>query len=240
MTIYILKYTFIFISGSIVGWCIEFFWRRFFDEPKRWGNPGFLNGPWLPVYGFGTIILYQISKLNISIYILPAIFIMVLTVLEYIAGIIFLRFFKIRLWDYSRNRFNLQGIICPLYSFLWGVLGTLFYLFIYPVLIKYLNNLLLNLELSFFVGMFFGIIVLDLFLSFNLAGRIKVLVSEFEGSFNLNYEVFKIELRDRFEKGVKNRTKFLLPFRGEVGNTLKTRVKEHKDKIILSIKKNKS
>lgn len=236
MTISILKYAFIFISGTIVGWCIEFFWRRFFDKPKRWGNPGFLNGPWLPIYGFGTVILFQISKLGISIYILPIIFIVVLTTLEYIAGIVFLRLFKIRLWDYRNNRFNLHGIICPLYAFYWGVLGTFFHLVIYPILTKYLNSLLLNLELSFFVGMFFGVMVLDLFVSFNLASRIKILVSDFGGAFNLNYEIFKLELRDRFEKGVKNRTHFLLPFNGELGATLKSRVKEHKEKILESIK----
>lgn len=237
MTLILLRYTFIFISGAIVGWCIEFFWRRFFDETKRWGNPGFLNGPWLPVYGFGTVILFQISKLGISILYLPIIFLVTLTILEFLAGIVFINFFNIRLWDYRKNRFNIKGIICPLYSLFWGILGTFFNLVIYPLLIRYLNRILQNLELSFFVGFFFGFFILDMVVSFNLAGRIKKLVQEAEGIINLDYERFKLELRDRFEKGVKNRTLFLLPFNGEVGSTLKSRVLEHRNRIIKTIKR---
>lgn len=237
MAINLLKFTSIFISGSIIGWVIEFFWRRYFDKSKRWGNPGFLSGPWLPVYGFGTLILFFISSMNISIYYLPIIITLVLTTLEFIAGIIFLNIYKIRLWDYTNNKFNIKGIICPFYSFLWLLLGMIFYFFIYPPLQHILDMLFLNLEYSFFIGILVGIYILDLFNSFNLAARIKMIVSELEGLINLDYEVFKLELRDRIEKGVKNRTHFLLPFNGEMGSTFKSRVIEHKNRLVKVIKK---
>lgn len=236
MAISLLKYTLLFISGSMIGWVIEFFWRRFFDKTKRWGNPGFLSGPWLPVYGFGTLLLFYISNLNISLYFLPILIAIILTSLEYVAGIIFLKVYKIRLWDYTSNRFNVNGLICPFYSFLWMLLGIFFYLIINPVLNNLQNQLFHNLEYSFFIGLIVGIYIIDLFTAFNLAARIKKIVSEIDELIHLDYEVFKLELRDRIEKGVKNRTHFLLPFNGEMGNSFKSRVIEHKNKLLEAVK----
>ena len=56
-----------------------------------------------------------------------------MTLVEFIAGSIFIRGMHVALWDYSDNRFNYQGIICPLYSFFWGVLGAGYYFLIHPV-----------------------------------------------------------------------------------------------------------
>ncbi|MBR0031622.1 MAG: hypothetical protein IJP61_04990, partial [Treponema sp.] len=50
----LLVLTFLFFAGSIIGWGIELFWRRFFSKnnpEKKWINPGFLTGPYLPLYG---------------------------------------------------------------------------------------------------------------------------------------------------------------------------------------------
>ena len=47
---------FLFMFGSVAGWVLELFFRRIFSM-KKWINPGFLNGPYLPMYGFGTVIV---------------------------------------------------------------------------------------------------------------------------------------------------------------------------------------
>ena len=39
-----------------------------------------------------------------------------MTATEYIAGVLSLRVMKVRLWDYSNNFGNIQGIICPKFS----------------------------------------------------------------------------------------------------------------------------
>ena len=42
---------FIFCLGSTFGSIVELFFRRIVH--KKWGNQGFLIGPYLPTYGFG-------------------------------------------------------------------------------------------------------------------------------------------------------------------------------------------
>ena len=60
----------LFVFGSLIGWVIELFFRRFVSQ-KKWMNPGFLVGPYLPIYGFGTVGLYGLSNLDLSIIGLP-------------------------------------------------------------------------------------------------------------------------------------------------------------------------
>jgi len=226
--ILILKFLLIFMIGTTLGWIIEIFWRRFYGKARRWINPGFLNGPWLPLYGFGSIVLFLICDNVTPVYLRLIIFFFVLTFLEYIAGRIFVGHFKIQLWDYSNNKGNIQGIICPFYSFLWTILGLVFSYTLFPLLQRDISHLLNNLELSFFIGIFLGIFSVDLWQSFNLAARIKIFVNESEEKWQVDFEKFKLELRDRIESGIKNRTHFLLPFYGELGSSLKERLKKHR------------
>ena len=61
--------TFLFFVGSVAGWVLELFYRRFFsrNNPERkWINPGFLTGPYLPLYGFSLVILFSLSHINVT------------------------------------------------------------------------------------------------------------------------------------------------------------------------------
>ena len=55
----------LFVIGSLTGYVIELFYRRFVSQ-KRWVNPGFMVGPYIPLYGFGVILLYAISNFGIA------------------------------------------------------------------------------------------------------------------------------------------------------------------------------
>lgn len=46
----------------------------------------------------------------------------VITACEFLCGMIVNVKFKMKVWDYSKYRFNIKGQICPLYSFLWTLL----------------------------------------------------------------------------------------------------------------------
>lgn len=223
----LLKYFLIFSFGTILGWGIEVFWRRFFGLAKRWINPGFLSGPWLPLYGFGSVFLYLMCLSEPPLYVLAPLFLIILTGLEYLAGIIFISYFKIKLWDYSGNRGNIRGLICPFYSILWMALGVFFYLVIYPQLNEMVETLYGHPELSFFIGIYGGLFAADLWHSFNLAARIKTFVNGTGERLSVDFEQFKLELRDRVQEGVINRTHFLLPFHGELGASLREQLKKH-------------
>lgn len=52
---------YLFFFGGVGGWVLELFFRRFFsgaNPERKWLNPGFLFGPCLPLYGFGTVLLF--------------------------------------------------------------------------------------------------------------------------------------------------------------------------------------
>jgi uncharacterized membrane protein len=225
------------MMGTFLGWFIELFWRRFFGLARRWINPGFLNGPWLPLYGFGTIALYFISSLPLTIYLKSLIFLIGLTALEYIGGLIFVNIYKIKLWDYSKNKGNIKGIICPFYSVLWTLLGLFFYYVLFPRLQGNVTRLLSHLELSFFIGIYAGVFTVDLFQSFNLANQIKLLIKESSGKWHVDFEKYKLEIRDRIkiipsgESVARKRfikPHFLLPFHGESILSLKDGLTLHR------------
>ena len=50
---YILILAFLFFAGCLIGWGIEVIFRRFepSNKARKWINPGFLIGPYLPLYG---------------------------------------------------------------------------------------------------------------------------------------------------------------------------------------------
>lgn len=48
------------------------------------------------------------------------------TALELVFGLIFNVVFKMHVWDYSSQPFNLFGQICPKFSFVWMALALLF------------------------------------------------------------------------------------------------------------------
>ena len=177
----LLTLAFLFAVGSFLGWCLEVVFRHFVTH--KWINPGFLIGPYLPLYGFSLCMLYALARLEpyipIQNYILKKLVLFVImaiciTAIEYIAGLIFIKGMNIKLWDYSDQWGNVQGIICPLFSFFWLLLSATYYFFIHPYILNSLDWLAQNLAFSFIIGFFFGIFVLDLVYSLRLVRRIRL------------------------------------------------------------------
>lgn len=166
-------------------------------------NPGFLMGPYLPIYGFGVVILYGVSNISFGIesqvwdtIVRIAIIGVGMTLVEFIAGLIFIKGLKIKLWDYSNRKGNIMGIICPIFSLAWLAVGSLYYFLLNPVLVMGITWISENLIYTFFVGGVVGAIIVDLSYSIHLATKLK----EFKEYSNLRFEEFKKELRLRFKK----------------------------------------
>lgn len=47
---------------------------------------------------------------------------MVITSYEFVSGCIFNLWLKLKVWDYSKQKFNIKGQVCLLYSILWALL----------------------------------------------------------------------------------------------------------------------
>ena len=183
---------FLFFVGSVLGWCTEVLFRRFFSA-KKWINPGFLTGPYLPLYGFGLVGLFAISLLPVDTgnaaldaVIIIAVMGVSMTLIEYIAGLIFIKGMKIRLWDYTDRWGNIQGIICPLFSFFWLVVSAFFYFVIEPYVLDAVVWFVNNLAFAFVVGLFFGVFFVDLGHSLNISAKIRAFAKE-RGTVVENY-----------------------------------------------------
>jgi uncharacterized membrane protein len=172
-----IKTAFMFAAGSMLGWFIELIYRRFFDPTnpeRRWLNPGFLAGPYLPIYGFVLILLYDLKRLerfmpftDSTIRTAALILLMAacITAVEYLTGLIFIKKLKIMLWDYTQFRGNIRGIICPLYSFFW-VLLSIFYCLVLDRAVTYAADFITgDLRYTVFVAAFYAVLFFDLGIS---------------------------------------------------------------------------
>jgi uncharacterized membrane protein len=188
----ILVILFLFFMGCVLGWCIEVIFRRFFSDSnpeRKWINPGFLTGPYLPLYGFGLVVLYLLSLIHVKpidahpwlANVLLIVFMAIaMTVVEYIAGRIFIVGMHIKLWDYSKEWKNIQGIICPKFSFYWAVISALYYYLLHPHVLRAVYWLADHLTFSFFIGFFYGVFTIDCVVTFNLMNKIKQMADEYD------------------------------------------------------------
>lgn len=226
----ILVLAFLFAMGSSLGWCLEVVYRRLSpaNESRKWINPGFLAGPYLPLYGFGLVALYLMAGIEDAYFVqqaqtggrimLFAAMAVVMTGLEYIAGLIFIKGMKIQLWDYSREKFNLQGIICLRFSVYWACLGAVYYFFIHPHIIEAVMWLSENITFSFFIGMFYGVFIVDLVRSFGIVTKMRTFAKENE--ILIRYEEFKEQVRQSAAERMQ-KPHWLLQFRSDIP------IKEH-------------
>lgn len=214
---------FIFFMGSLIGWIIELFYRKFISKAnpeRKWINPGFLVGPYLPLYGFGLVAMYILSQIDVSfieniviqqiiLFILMAI---VMTIIEYIAGIIFIKGMKVKLWDYTNEWGNIQGIICPRFSFYWAVLSAIYYFLIHPHILNSIYWLAEHLAFSFVVGFFYGIFLIDICYSMQILVKVKKFAVDHD--IIVKYQELKRSIRLAKEEYKENKS-FVFAFKSE-------------------------
>ena len=100
---------------------------------RRWVNRGFLRGPLLPIYGSGAIIILFVTlPVAGNLWLVWLLGMLAATALEYVTGAAMEALFKVRYWDYSKQKFNLNGHICLSSSIAWGFFSILLVKFIHP------------------------------------------------------------------------------------------------------------
>ncbi len=120
----IIQWLFFFYFYCFVGWCIESSYVSV--KSKQLTNRGFMRGPFLPLYGSGAIMMLVVSMpFRDNIFMIYVAGCIGATVLEYVTGVTMEALFKVRYWDYSKNKFNFQGHICLGTSLAWGFMTIL-------------------------------------------------------------------------------------------------------------------
>lgn len=121
----------LFYFYCLCGWI----WESCYVSARqhRWVNRGFLHGPLLPIYGSGAIlILFVTLPVKDSTFLLCLTGTAAATALEYATGAAMEALFRVRYWDYSRQRFQLHGYICLTSSVAWALFSWLLVRVIHP------------------------------------------------------------------------------------------------------------
>lgn len=113
------SYCILFFIFSFLGWVMEVTLTLITD--KKFVNRGFLLGPCCPIYGCGCLLLNLLLQNYVNnIIVLFILTMFTCSLLEYITSFLMEKIFKLRWWDYSQMRFNLNGRICLEGFFIFG------------------------------------------------------------------------------------------------------------------------
>ena len=135
----------------------------------RFVNRGFMRGPFLPLYGSGAILMLFVSipveNHLVLVYLAGCI---AATALEYVTGVCMEKLFKVRYWDYSKQKFNYKGQICLSSTLAWGGLTIFLLKVIHPPIERFVLGL--NEQLvSVVTHVLTALVGVDMALSFKAA-----------------------------------------------------------------------
>lgn len=126
-----------FYFYCIFGWVFESTYVSL--RTHKLTNRGFMKGPWLPLYGSGAILVLLVTlpyaDHPVGVYFAGMI---AATILEYITGVVMVKLFRVRYWDYSYKKIQFQGHICLSSSLAWGGLSLLMVYVIHPPIVKFI------------------------------------------------------------------------------------------------------
>lgn len=113
------KYLLYFLIFSFLGWCVEVLFHVL--KSGRFVNRGLGRVPFCPIYGVG-ICLCSLLLGGVRSFVLLALLSMAIaTAVELAVGYMTDRFLHSRLWDYTAEKGNILGYVCPRFSVVWGI-----------------------------------------------------------------------------------------------------------------------
>ena len=137
-----------FFVFAFIGWGVDSLYCSILQ--KKWVSSGYFKGiPLCSIYGFGGILVsnslfvFQSYPFWLTI---PFIVILI-TLLEYFGGWFTEFFLNEKLWDYSKEKYNLHGYISLWHSFLWLVSINLIYFGFDKLIVSNVNFLSDNFSL---------------------------------------------------------------------------------------------
>lgn len=159
-------YFLLFMMYSFLGWVIEV--CNFLIVSHRIVDRGFLIGPYLPIYGFGSLfIVIFLTKYQDAPITLFCMSMILCATLEYTTSFVMEKLFHARWWDYSNQKFNINGRICLETASLFGLGGCVIIYLIHPLFGKILsvvNPICLNI----ITILLFTIFIIDILVSFKV------------------------------------------------------------------------
>lgn len=153
----------IFLIGSLIGWIYEEIF--YYITENTISNRGFFYGPYLPVYGWGSVILMLTLKKSKKYPILVFILSMLITgIVEYATGYIMYALYERIWWDYTGLFLNISGYVCfrSVFTFAIGTIGLIY--LIEPYLSKLIAKYSRHAEIISYL--FLTIFIIDNIITF--------------------------------------------------------------------------
>lgn len=113
------KYLLYFLIFSFLGWCIEVIFYAV--RCGHFVNRGLARGPVCPIYGIGIGISAALLRSVKSFLFLSLLAMSVATIVELVVGIVTHKILGTRLWNYTEEKGNILGYVCPRFSLIWGI-----------------------------------------------------------------------------------------------------------------------
>ena len=145
-------------------------------------NRGFCVGPYIPIYGIGSLlIVYFISPYVGNPFLVFVLSFIVCSFVEYIISYLAELFLKARLWNYKDRKFNVNGRICLQNSIYFGI-GGIFVVYVLNPLFNKLLDLYSEKFLIICSIIWIVVFVIDLGLSIFVAIKFSKKVARLKDS----------------------------------------------------------
>lgn len=204
----ITNYLLLFIIYTIIGYFCEVITCTITDKKLSFFR-GFLIGPWIPIYGYGAILMVILLS-GIKNYVLLFLVSMLLcSILEYLTSYVMEKIYKMRWWDYSQNKFNLNGRICLLNAILFGIGGVIVCAFANPIISKYINMIPFNIRLII-TSLLVILFIIDTIVSNRIVNKLKKNANKYSSKDAT--EEIKSEILYEVSVNIKSYTRILKAF----------------------------
>jgi len=188
-------YIMLFFIYSLAGWLIEMIPATI--REKKFVDRGFLVGPYCPIYGCGVILItLLLQKYADDIVVTFFLSVIICGTLEYLTSYIMEKIFKARWWDYSNNKFNINGRICLETLVPFGIGGVLV-LFVFNPFLEKIINLIPGLALHIVTGVLCVLFLIDCIVSFKIILNLKEMTKELKDN--------TAEISDKVKKIILNK-----------------------------------
>lgn len=109
---------------------------------RHFNNRGFLIGPICPIYGTGALLITALLwRRSDNLLIIFLVSMIGSGLLEYVTSYILEKIFHVRWWDYSEQRFNINGRISLVALLAFGALGVAVIKVLNPLMLHVLNEI---------------------------------------------------------------------------------------------------
>lgn len=132
--------TLVFFLAACAGWAYEVI--LYLLDGKGWVNRGFLHGPYLPIYGFGAVLmllaLQALTEQPDLVFLLGA---ALSGAVEWLTGEALWALYAQRWWDYTGYPYQIRGFVCLHSVLVFGLGGLIVIYRLRPAVDRWLDAL---------------------------------------------------------------------------------------------------